>query len=174
MSVIINVADNSRNDSLIYKDSNHNVKPHSNSDIDTNQKLKKLQSDPTSQIVTRYVTENSKKNFSKIQTTKDNEKSGHKITIINSLDAKSISQDKKKLEKNSVSVDIHLNLNNSLMSTGSFPNKEPKSKSIHENSFNNSNTSYKKQTVQTSTEKNICDEIEIAQAEAEKCIERME
>ncbi len=171
MSIIINVSECSRNNSLVYKDLNPNQKPLSKTDIDTSPNFKKIQHD---NLLQTYVTDNSNKNFSKVQTTKDIEKSGNKLTIINDFCTKSVSQDDRKSEKNSVSVDINLNLNNSLISSGYGLNKEPKSKSVHENSYFNSNNSYKKQTVQTSTEKNICDEIELAQAEADKCIDRME
>jgi len=171
MSIIINVSECSRTNSLMYKDSDPNQKPLQNRDIDISPKLKRIQHE---NLLQTYVTDNSNKIFSKVQTTNDIEKSRNKLSIINDFYAKSISQDKRKSEKNSVSVDINLNLNNSLISSGSDFNKDPKSNSIHENSYFNSNYSYKKQTVQTSTEKNICDEIELAQAEAEKCIDRME
>lgn len=175
MSIIINVAGPSKNNSMIFHNTNGNNKLSSSIIKDINNKQEKNQTEQTSHIVATYVTENSNKNLSKSQIMKESEKSNTKLNEIDMLDDKYLSESKKISKKSSVSVDIQINLNNSIISSGSYNRKGTKSKyNLNENSFYNSNTSDKKQTLQTLTEKNICDEIEVAQAEAEKCIEKME
>jgi hypothetical protein len=175
MSIIINVADRSKNNSMISNNTNSNEK-HSSSLIKiSSNKLEKNHTEQTSNIVATYVTENSNKNLSNSPKKKENYESNSKFNEINLNYERNLYESRKKSDKNSVSVDIQLNLNNSLMSSGSFDRKGRYSKSIiHDNSIYYSNTSDKKQTLQTLTEKNICDEIEVAQAEADKCIDRME
>ena len=169
MSIIINVADGSRNSSVIYNNKKTDVLS-SSSLKEGNTSRDKIHTYQTSNIIGEYISESSNKNLSKSQIIKDSEKSGIKLNTLDDLDNK-----QKKSEKNSSFIDLQINLNSSSISNGTFRQKEPKwTSQLGFFSCYNSNTSDKKQTIRTLTENNFCDEIGIAEAEVEKCTERME